>query len=361
MILVVLVVGLACTINVSAVKLEADGCVMNISGANITPKADMWFDNIAIRTDDVVFNNMTTSGWNSTFNITPAVGKATIHLYHYQPDNFSKHEAVNFTVNHSSGDVVFNVTGINGSRNHYIHRNGTSISTQAAGPTKYSWTQSSWTWWSFVLFGNSAPVISAVADLSTNIGEDVGVDLTATDSEGDTLTFSRNNTGLWATWNATTGVGNWTVDVSELPLSTLWGVSDGFGGSDSTTNTVTWSMMWDFAGASDQAPSLSEGAYDELHDSIEANGSGFGFVNFTKSMVTSYTNVMGNMFFLIIFALPYLMMWLRQQNIIIPAVTGIIMGTLMIQYLPSSYQFIAVSFIGLSITAILYTLYHRRG
>ena len=64
--------------------------------------------------------------------------------------------------------------------------------------------------------------------------------------------------------------------------------------------------------------------------------------------------MLGNLALLIIFAIPFLMMWIRQQNSLIPAIVGMILGGFIIALLPTEYHLVAMGFIGLSVLAVIF-------
>jgi len=90
------------------------------------------------------------------------------------------------------------------------------------------------------------------------------------------------------------------------------------------------------------------------------NSSSFGWVNFTSAVSAPFTNQVGNMFFLFIFAIPFLMQWLRQENMVIPCVIGIMLGGTMLGFMPAGYHLAGVALLALSVTGILYTVYKER-
>ena len=74
-----------------------------------------------------------------------------------------------------------------------------------------------------------------------------------------------------------------------------------------------------------------------------------------------YSAKLGNLALLIIFAIPFLMMWIRQQNSLIPAIAGMILGSFIIAWLPEEYHLAAMGFIGLSILAVIFGLVKEGG
>ena len=73
-----------------------------------------------------------------------------------------------------------------------------------------------------------------------------------------------------------------------------------------------------------------------------------------------FTAVLGDIAWVILFLIPFLMMWLMQRDLVIPGVAGIILGGVILLRLPSEYQIVATAFIAISITAIVWQLYTSR-
>jgi hypothetical protein len=73
-----------------------------------------------------------------------------------------------------------------------------------------------------------------------------------------------------------------------------------------------------------------------------------------------YSDPVGNLALVIIFALPFLMMWIMGENVTLPGVVGIILGGFILYRLPESYHMAAVAFIALSVLAIIYSLMKER-
>ena len=84
------------------------------------------------------------------------------------------------------------------------------------------------------------------------------------------------------------------------------------------------------------------------------------FFNFAESTVTPYTNIVGNLFFVIFFGIFFLMLWLRQENIMIPSVIGIIAGSALLGFAPAEFHLPAILFVSFSIFGVIYSLLKER-
>lgn len=82
--------------------------------------------------------------------------------------------------------------------------------------------------------------------------------------------------------------------------------------------------------------------------------------NFTGMVETMYTDVIGNVFYLVIFGVPILMLWIRQDNVIMPIVMGLIVGVAGFSLLPPEYRVVSITFLGLSFAAIAFTIFKSR-
>jgi outer membrane protein assembly factor BamB len=83
---------------------------------------------------------------------------------------------------------------------------------------------------------NMPPVLDAIGDKTINEAETVTIDLDATDQDGDPLTYSCNQTGMFNDFDQVTGKGNWTTDHGDAGTYYVdFGVSDGNGGTDNET------------------------------------------------------------------------------------------------------------------------------
>jgi PKD repeat protein len=90
----------------------------------------------------------------------------------------------------------------------------------------------------------------------------------------------------------------------------------------------------------------------ELNNAVE---------NYAKVMVLPYKDIMGNVVFVFLFGLPFLMTWLNQGRIIIPLVWGIILGFGMLSFLPPAFYLTALAIIAIGVTGIMFILYKKRG
>jgi len=80
---------------------------------------------------------------------------------------------------------------------------------------------------------NVPPVLDRVGDKIINEAEMLIITLSASDPNGDPLTYSCNRTDLFTDFNPATGAGSWTTDYEDSGIYWVeFGVSDGNGGID---------------------------------------------------------------------------------------------------------------------------------
>ena len=84
------------------------------------------------------------------------------------------------------------------------------------------------------------------------------------------------------------------------------------------------------------------------------------FLKFAESVTAPYTNIVGNLFFMIFFSAFFLMIWIRQENLAIPSTIGIITGGYILGFAPPEFRLTAILFIALSIFGIIYMLLKER-
>ena len=87
---------------------------------------------------------------------------------------------------------------------------------------------------------NRPPVLEEMGNRTVEENETLVIDTNATDPDGDALIYSCNRTDLFTDFNPTTGIGSWTTDYYDGGIYCVgFGVSDGNGGIDNETATIT--------------------------------------------------------------------------------------------------------------------------
>jgi hypothetical protein len=86
----------------------------------------------------------------------------------------------------------------------------------------------------------------------------------------------------------------------------------------------------------------------------------FNFSMFTYAISMPFTLIMGNLFFVLLFSLPFLMLWLRQESMNIPVVVGIILGAGIFLFLPAEYELAAKGILAVALTGGLFLVLKDR-
>ena len=86
-------------------------------------------------------------------------------------------------------------------------------------------------------------------------------------------------------------------------------------------------------------------------------------INWTGLISTiggAYTSVLGPLAYTLIFSIPFLMMWITQRDMTLPGLVGALFGLFIIVRLPAEFHLVAVTFIAISIVAVVYSLVKER-
>ena len=118
--------------------------------------------------------------------------------------------------------------------------------------------------------------------------------------------------------------------------------------------------------ASATIPTLSTDLKDDLIDSLGGETvpePGEDTINWTGLVSTiggAYTSVLGPLAYTLIFSIPFLMMWITQRDMTLPGLVGALFGLFIIVRLPAEFHLVAVTFIVISIVAVIYSLVKER-
>lgn len=94
----------------------------------------------------------------------------------------------------------------------------------------------------------------------------------------------------------------------------------------------------------------------QLNDTTE----GIDWLGIKAAVEQPYTAAIGALFFAIIFAIPFLMQWIRQGSMAIPGALGVILGGFMLTQTPAEYHLVAVAFIALGILGTVWGIIKDR-
>ena len=97
------------------------------------------------------------------------------------------------------------------------------------------------------------------------------------------------------------------------------------------------------------------------NESVQDGWIGIDFLGGLQGAQDVYVSVLGyTVFAILIFSLPFIMNWLISKDFVVAGIIGMFMGIYIIARLPATMKLLAVSFIGLAIVAIIYSLVKER-
>ena len=136
---------------------------------------------------------------------------------------------------------------------------------------------------------------------------------------------------------------------------TVWGVN-----GNGSTGIVTWRpyVNNEMSSGSDTVSKAKEDGYDDLINEVSVNNPDFEQI--LVSLSAPYTAIVGNIFFVFLWGLPMVILWIRQESLLIPSMYGLIMGGLLLAFLPAGFAATASAMIVLSVMGILYIFYKER-
>lgn len=112
------------------------------------------------------------------------------------------------------------------------------------------------------------------------------------------------------------------------------------------------------SGSAHEIGLLNDTWFDDLTNTM--NGSSPDFTAFISAVVAPYTTNMGSLFYVFIYLLPLVVMWLRQEKVLIPAGLLGIFGLLLLPTLPEEWRILAGLCVVLTSFWILYSLFKER-
>lgn len=112
---------------------------------------------------------------------------------------------------------------------------------------------------------------------------------------------------------------------------------------------------------------VSTFAYNMIIESIGGNTSPattedarVNWTEFLSSTINPFTTQLGYIAYVIIFAIPFILMWLMHGDMVPAAVAGIIIGGFGLVFLPAEFSLLAGVFVALAIVAVVYSLLKER-
>ena len=119
------------------------------------------------------------------------------------------------------------------------------------------------------------------------------------------------------------------------------------------------------ANATNQIANISSARVGEFFnysfggDTLNSTGlPNWGMGLFTVANV--YPDYVGNIAWFVLFAIPFLMMWLAHTDMMPASLVGIFIGLYVIGFIGNQYFGFAIAMIALSISGLLWSIYMRR-
>ena len=106
------------------------------------------------------------------------------------------------------------------------------------------------------------------------------------------------------------------------------------------------------ATAASEVETISNPGYDTVIDELGEESPDFEVVLY--GTIEPYITVIGNFVFLIIFGLPFLMMWIRQESMLMPSIFGLIFGIVLFSFMPAQFVATATAMIVFSLTGFIF-------
>lgn len=131
--------------------------------------------------------------------------------------------------------------------------------------------------------------------------------------------------------------------------------------ANGTTESITWNPLieQEMAGAGDTITELNMTAYDSIIDVIGSDNPDYEAFLFALTM--PHTSIIGSLFYVILYGMPFIFIWIGQGSAKIPAVLGCMLAPVMLGAFNPDYIGISVLFILLTLFGLIYTLYKERG
>lgn len=194
----------------------------------------------------------------------------------------------------------------------------------------------------------------------------------AENSQTGTLMYANPNYGETVNFSVTANesIDTWTWHVNSynqfnnLPYLNVQYSAFGYNNvsvtgtnTNGTTDATSW-VVWTNRETRDlPAEPVDTIGYEMLQDSIAGEPD---FHAMMKAVTYPYTSTFGLIFYLILFGLPLLMMYIRQDSMKIPATLMFLIGGVIIGMLPAQWQIIAGVLMGLALVGMLYSLFKER-
>ena len=187
-----------------------------------------------------------------------------------------------------------------------------------------------------------------------------------------TVQFTDTSTGSPTSWLWTFGDGNTSTaqnpqhTYSSAGTYTVTLTASHTYSNDTETKTNYISAIPTRPRATEPIDNVSTSLVDDLINSLGGETvpePGEDTINWTGLISTiggAYTSILGPLAYTLIFSIPFLMMWITQRDMTLPGLVGALFGLFIIVRLPAEFHLVAVTFIAISIVAVVYSLVKER-
>ncbi len=122
------------------------------------------------------------------------------------------------------------------------------------------------------------------------------------------------------------------------------------------SNMITYNVITERAPATTKADPFDESNYNSIMENVENED----YEGIMSDSTKPFTDIIGRLFYLILFVLPFGLMWQRQQTLTIPVVLSLILGALLIAFVPENWKNVLIIAIALSYAYNLYMITRER-
>lgn len=204
--------------------------------------------------------------------------------------------------------------------------------------------------------------VNAVPEIDTwnnSITGDVSLYPVADDSQS--ITFTANATETITTWTwyidsvlQSNNYDNITTSFNEPFNHNVSVIAKNAGGS---TGMLTWYPVVHRAVSVTHVETLNESGYDRILGAFEGDTDWEEFISATT---VPYTIPFGRLFFLFVFGIYFVMLWMRQEDSIVPIVLAFSIGGILLGMISEDFAGTAVLFIIIGGMGVMYSLYRER-
>lgn len=128
-----------------------------------------------------------------------------------------------------------------------------------------------------------------------------------------------------------------------------------------TTNgatSYTWVVVVRAVKAVSTVTPINISSYTNLRAEFDASPD---IIRIVKVDISTYTNSgLGEAFYLFLWGLIFVMMWLNQGKVTLPAVLGLILGAAVLAMLPAEYQLVGQAMVVMGFFAVIYVFFRDR-